>query len=561
MVAWISRTIFNLNKYTDPTERRRAAAAYGILSLLSLLLIVNQALVIFNVVETPAQDAAPLLTLRPLLALAGIAVVFVLLRLGMLKAAALVILSVMLVIQVVSMALVGWQYDALTVFPALVAAISALIAPGWLALVVSLLSTSILAVAMLSTTWPLTLSMSLALIQNLVVGLLTFLLARGWRRSMVLAGEQTTRHRLRMAELSAEVTQRVFQHMDLQALLNETVDTIRERFPEIYHAQVFLIDAQGKNAVLKASTGDVGARLIARKHTLGVGSQSVIGQVTGQGYPVLAADTSTDIVHRRNELLPNTRAELALPLVSARGIIGALDVQSLQPEAFLDEDVAVLQTLANQIAVAIENANILAAEQQAQEENRLLAEQAQQQLAQIQTLNQQLTHQAWTSFIHSREFAPALTVDFDSGTMTPNAELTPSLSGAIQAGKPVEDGGPEGQTLAVPLTVRGQVVGAMEFELDASGRLSPEQRGLVEDVADRLALALENNRLYEESQRLARRQSILNEIGGRLQGAAGIESALIVAAQGLQGALNAPRIAIRLGNPLSDQPASQEVDA
>ena len=231
------------------------------------------------------------------------------------------------------------------------------------------------------------------------------------------------------------------------------------------------------------------------------------------------------------------------------------------PDSFQDEDIAVLQTLANQIAVAIENANILAAEQQAQEENRLLAEQTQQHLEQIQTLNQQLTRQAWSSYVHSREFVPALTVDFVSGAMTPNAELTPSLTDAIQTGTQVQAEGDDARILAVPLTVRGQVIGAMEFELDASGQLSPEQQGLVEDVADRLALALENNRLYEEAQRLARRQSILNEIGARLQGAAGMESALILAAQGLQSALNAPRIAIRLGSPTANQPAMQEVDA
>jgi len=561
MVAWFMRTIMQLDNYPDIVQRRRAAAAYGILMLLMLVLLVNQSLVWFKLVATPAQDAAPLLSLRPLIALVAAIGAYLLIRNGLLRVAALLILGMLLIIQVSSLVLVGWQYDALVVFPAMVAAIAALIAPGWMTLAVSLISTGFLTIAIALSGGLATLSSVLSLIQNLVVGLLAYLLARGWQRSINIAGSQNAQHRLRMAELSAEVTQRIFQHMDLQALLNETVEAIRERFDEIYHAQVFLIDNQGKNAILQASTGDVGARLIARKHALPIGGQSVIGRVTGLGRAVLAANTGVDPVHRRNELLPNTQAELALPLVSARGIIGALDVQSLLPDTFQEEDIAVLQTLANQIAVAIENANILAAEQQAQEENRLLAEQTQQHLEQIQALNQQLTRQAWSSYVHSREFVPALTVDFLSGAMTPNAELTPSLTDAIQAGTQVQAEGDDVHILAVPLTVRGQVIGAMEFELDASGRLSPEQEGLVEDVADRLALALENNRLYEEAQRLARRQSILNEIGARLQGAAGMESALILAAQGLQSALNAPRIAIRLGSPTANQPAMQEVDA
>ena len=248
MVARITQTITNLDIYPDIVQRRRATAAYGILALLMLVLLVNQSLVWFKLVATPAQDEVPLLSLRPLLALIAAIVAYVLIRNGLLRIAALLILGMMLVIQASSLLLVGWQYDALVVFPAMVAVIAALIAPGWMTLVVSLVSTAFLTFAIALSGELATLSSVLTLIQNLVVGLLAFILARGWQHSLTIAGTQNTQHRLRMAELSAEVTQRIFQHMDLQALLNETVEAIRERFVEIYHAQVFLIDAQGKNA-------------------------------------------------------------------------------------------------------------------------------------------------------------------------------------------------------------------------------------------------------------------------------------------------------------------------
>jgi hypothetical protein len=145
--------------------------------------------------------------------------------------------------------------------------------------------------------------------------------------------------------------------------------------------------------------------------------------------------------------------------------MGALDVQSLQRNPFSSDDIGILQALANQIAIAIENASLLTEQQRAVEENQRLAEQSQHQLAQIQELNRQLTREAWTTFVGNQDLSPALTVDFASGTMTPNAEWTPGLAEAIRGHVTA----PEGEAaagIAVPLIVRGQVIGAMEFELE-----------------------------------------------------------------------------------------------
>jgi putative methionine-R-sulfoxide reductase with GAF domain len=113
--------------------------------------------------------------------------------------------------------------------------------------------------------------------------------------------------------------------LSLNELLPRAVDLIRERFA-FYHVQIFLIDDIGEYAMLAASTGATGQKLLERRHRLAVGSQSVIGRVTATGQPVVARDT--DPVYYRNELLPNTRAELALPITDGEKIIGALDVQS-----------------------------------------------------------------------------------------------------------------------------------------------------------------------------------------------------------------------------------------
>lgn len=169
--------------------------------------------------------------------------------------------------------------------------------------------------------------------------------------------EQTER-RARQLATSAQVSQIASSILDLNQLLSKVVDVIQESFG-YDHVQIFLLDQFGEYAELRASTGEAGRQLLAINHKLLKGSRSVIGQVTENGQSVLALDTAdTRVVHKPNPYLPLTRSEMALPLVIQEEIVGALDVQSNTPNAFSDEDLAVLTTLAAQISVAIDNARL-----------------------------------------------------------------------------------------------------------------------------------------------------------------------------------------------------------
>jgi signal transduction histidine kinase/DNA-binding response OmpR family regulator len=123
-------------------------------------------------------------------------------------------------------------------------------------------------------------------------------------------------------------------------------------------------------AVVRASTGDAGEEMKRQAHKLTVGSQSVIGTVTSVGTPLVVNDVSQNPSHRPNPLLPDTRAELAIPLKIGNRITGALDVQAARVDAFAPDDVAVLQTLADQLAVAVDNARSYEMAQQAIDETR-----------------------------------------------------------------------------------------------------------------------------------------------------------------------------------------------
>jgi signal transduction histidine kinase len=183
--------------------------------------------------------------------------------------------------------------------------------------------------------------------------------------------EQTTR-RARQLALSAEIAQLAASTLRLDELFNLIVNQVKERFG-FDHVQIFRIDDGGKFARVVSSTGEAGKRLLARGHGLPVGSRSVIGQVTATGVPQIVSDTTDPrAVHRPNPDLPDTRAEMALPLIARDMILGALDVQSNTPGAFTEDDVAILSTLAGQIAIAIDNAELFASSVRRAEEMRFL---------------------------------------------------------------------------------------------------------------------------------------------------------------------------------------------
>lgn len=169
--------------------------------------------------------------------------------------------------------------------------------------------------------------------------------------------EQTDR-RARQLSISAQVSQIANSILDLNVLMPRLVDLIRDAF-HYDHVQIFLMDNKDQFAELRASTGEPGRQLLAINHRLAKGSKSVIGQVTTTGQPVIALDTAdAHVVHRPNPYLPLTRSEMALPIIVKGKIAGALDVQSNTPNAFGDDDVNVLTTLANQISVALDNARL-----------------------------------------------------------------------------------------------------------------------------------------------------------------------------------------------------------
>jgi len=288
--------------------------------------------------------------------------------------------------------------------------------------------------------------------------------------------------------------------------------------------------------------------LIDRHHSLPIGSQSVIGQVTINNQYMIARSTSSNSVHRRNEFLPDTVVEAAFPMRIGDAVIGALDLQSKLYDVFNEEDAPIFQSLADNVAIAIDNARLFEETERRLAENQQLVAQMRQSSEEVERLNERLTGRFWKDFLNQQD-APSLDLDLSTQVASVDSAWTASIKQAIQSNQSVQSTSKDAQIVTVPLRVRGQVIGAMEFEMDEKGNLSNEDLAMMEEVSEQLGLAAESNRLYETSQRIAQREALVNEISTRLQSGTSVEMTLTSAARSLKDVLKANRVAIRLGKP------------
>lgn len=319
-----------------------------------------------------------------------------------------------------------------------------------------------------------------------------------------------TERRARYLQATAELARATSALLDPQELLDRAVELVSKGLGH-YHAGVFMVDDAEDWAVLVATNSEGGRRMLARGHRLRVARQGIVGWVAGTGEPRIALDVGEDAVFFDNLDLPGTRSELALPLQIGSRVIGVLDVQSTQESAFSDEDGIALQTLADQIAIGVQNARLF------QETQRALEE--------VQALQRYYVAQEWGRLSVQRS---DLQAEYRTlGTPSLTDTWTPEMDMALVKGSPIvlsdfgtaEPGGdgrgnewedPTGSlqpqaALVVPIKLQNEVIGVLDLqELDEKREWTPEEVEMATSVADQLALALENARLVEETQRRAR---------------------------------------------------------
>ncbi len=308
--------------------------------------------------------------------------------------------------------------------------------------------------------------------------------------------------RTEQLKATSDVGRAISSILDPDELIDEVVNLITERLG-YYYAAIFIISPDSSWAELKAATGEAGVALKAKKHRLSLGGGSMVSSAISSREAHIAHDVGSEAVRFNNPLLPHTHSEIALPLIAGGHILGALDAQSTEENAFGENVVETLQGMAHQVAVALENARLFQESQQA--------------LREIRASQQAQLSAAWSEKLETQ------------------GELS------FSTGKKSTE---ESTILNVPLALRDQVIG--EIMLEGNAEWTAEDGDWIEAVATQAAIALENARLLEDSQQVALQERLIAEITSKIWSSNTIDGILKVAIKELGNALGATEAIIEL---------------
>ena len=328
------------------------------------------------------------------------------------------------------------------------------------------------------------------------------------------ANERNT-HRANQFEAIARVAQTIRSTQTLDTLLPLITVTISEQF-DFYHVGIFLLDTRREYAVLVAANSEGGRKMLDRNHSLLVGGTGIVGFVTHSGQPRVALNVGLDAVYFNNPDLPDTRSEIALPLRIGSEIFGALDVQSKRTNAFTQEDISILSTLADQVSIAIQNARSY--------------QQTHEALAQAEASSIQLSGQQWKQFL-IRQDVKGFSFDGVATTQVTQSDKQRPHS------------------LAIPLTLRGAKIGSIKLNSSDPDRIwTDDEIAMVQAAAERTSLALESARLLQEAQKRAAKERVIGEISAKIGSSGNLESILKTAIQELGNTLPGTDVAIQFKN-------------
>lgn len=324
-----------------------------------------------------------------------------------------------------------------------------------------------------------------------------------------------TEQRASQLQTVAEVAQATASVRELETLLPTISRVISERFG-FYHTGIFLNDERGEYAVLKAANSEGGKRMLERGHSLKIGEQGIVGYVAKHGQPRIALDTGKDAVYFNNPDLPTTRSEAALPLIIGEKIIGVLDVQSQVSSAFSEADINVLSTLANLVTVAIENARLFG-------QTNLALKQLQETYARYSGLE-------WDKFLTESQISGYRYSGFDVEPVDETSALSSGHKDAI----------------SIPIKLRDQTLGFVNVKpKEPNPNWGENESAIVQAAADRVALALENARLIQTSQKKAAKEQKIVEITNKISASTNLDNILLTAIVELGQAISDSEVVIQ----------------
>ncbi len=301
-------------------------------------------------------------------------------------------------------------------------------------------------------------------------------------------------------QAAAEVGSAVVSVRDLEGLLRRTTQLISERFG-FYHVGIFLMDEKNEFAELRASNSAGGALMLKRGHKLKVSGISIVGTVTSTGKARIALDVGQDSVYFDNPDLPGTRSEMALPLISGNEILGALDVQSTEPNAFSKEDISTLNILADQITTAIQNTRFISQTQEALNAARRAYD--------LQS------REEWQSILEEEGNLGYISRGHGN-IQRARSKLPKEVQEALDNGQ-IINSKTDDNVLHVPIRVRGKLIGAIRLgKPKESPGWSQDEISDISNLSEQLSNTLESARMYREIRARVEYEQTISSLSTRL---------------------------------------------
>jgi len=329
--------------------------------------------------------------------------------------------------------------------------------------------------------------------------------------------------RARQLRSSAVISRTIAEMQDISELMEATTKLTTDKFG-YYHVGLYLLDDRKKTAFLQAASSATGKQLIGQGFRIEPDRLNLINLVVENKRPYITADD--DINFTRDGNFPRTRSRMILPLTVRNNVIGILDMHSDQPSSFNTQDTEVLQTLADLVAISVDNVRLI-------NETKNL-------VSQLEVSTSVQTHETWTKFTSRHKPAYQYTPAGVRPLFVSNKQN--NLDG-----------------LRVPLILHGQTIGNITLKRKGSAtKWSERERILVEKVANQVALALENSRLVDETQKNALRDQVIANISTRVRETLDIESVLRTATTELRRVFDLKEAEISIGAPQSENTSGRK---
>jgi GAF domain-containing protein/HAMP domain-containing protein len=353
-----------------------------------------------------------------------------------------------------------------------------------------------------------------------------------------LVAERTRAIEKRISQIQAvvEVSKAVAAQRDLEEILGRTTHLISSRFG-FYHIGIFLLDPRSEFAILRAANSSGGEQMLAREHKLRVGAEGIVGTVAGSGEARIALDVGKDAVYFDNPDLPQTRSEMALPLIAGGEVQGVLDVQSVDENAFSEEDIPTLQILADQIATAVQNARLLRDTQEA--------------LFAARRATAEISRQGWQALLKEIDTSGYISL-IHGDVIQASGDLDASTKQALSNGRYVVS--EDQHTINMPVVTRGQTIGMLRLTKPSHTEpWNSDEIADIESFSDQISNALDSARLYNDARRRAVRERTISEMTASIGTSTDIEGILRTAVAELGRQISGAKVAVELSTVMEQE--------